>query len=76
MSASDKKKIRKQQATAALTERQRQEQAEAKKLKVYSIAFIAGLLAVVVIVAAVLGVRAYTNMGVAEKSVRLLLSSY
>ena len=68
MSASDKKKIRKQQATAALTERQRQEQAEAKKLKAYSIAFIAGLVLIVVIVAAVLGVRAFTQSGIAEKS--------
>lgn len=68
MSASDKKKIRKQQAAAALTERQRQEQAEAKKLKAYSTAFIAGLILVVAIVAAVLGVRAYTQYGVAEKS--------
>jgi len=68
MSASDKKRIRKQQATATLTERQRKEQAEAKKLKAYSIAFIAGLIAVVAIVAAVLGVRGYKQLGIAEKS--------
>ena len=68
MSASDKKKIRKEQAAAALTERQRQEQAEAKKLKLYTITFIAGLVLVAVIAAVVLGVRAYTQSGIAEKS--------
>ena len=68
MSASDKKKIRKQQAVEALTERQRQEQAEAKKLKIYSIAFIASLVLVVLIVVAVLGVRAYQQNGIAEKA--------
>ena len=68
MSASDKKKVRKEQAAAALTERQRQEQAEAKKLKIYSITFVAGLILVAVIAATVLGIRAYTQSGIAEKN--------
>ena len=65
MSASDKKKIRKEQA---LTERQRQEQAEAKKLKIYTITFVASLVLIVLIAATVLGVRAYTQSGITEKS--------
>jgi len=68
MSASDKKKLRKEQAVAAMTERQRQEQAEAKKLKIYTISFITGLVLVALIVVTVLGVRAYTQYGIAEKS--------
>ena len=36
MSASDKKKLRKERAAEILSEKQRQEQAEAKKLKIYT----------------------------------------
>ena len=68
MSASEKKKLRKEQAAAALTERQRQEQAEAKKLKIYTVTFVVGLILIAVIAATVLGVRAYTQSGIAEKS--------
>ena len=39
MSASDKKRLRKEQNAAAMTERQKAEQKEAKKLKTYTLTF-------------------------------------
>lgn len=68
MSASDKKQARKDQAAAILTEKQRQEQAEAKKLKIYTISFVSAMIAVVVIALAVLGVRAVNNSGIIQKN--------
>lgn len=68
MSASDKKKLRKEQATELLTQRQRQEQAEAKKLKTYTITFVAVMLAVVVAVLGILAVRTVNNSGVIQKN--------
>lgn len=68
MSASDKKKFRKETSAAILTEKQRQEQAEAKKLKVYTISFVAAMIAIVVIALAVLGVRAVNNSGIIQKN--------
>ena len=68
MSASDKKKLRKEQATAYLTEKQRQEQAEAKKLKLYTIGFVSILVVVACIAIGVLGVRAVNQSGVFEKN--------
>ena len=68
MSASDKKKLRKEQATAYLTEKQRQEQAEAKKLKLYTIGFISILVVVACIAIGVLGFRAVNQSGVFEKN--------
>ena len=41
MSASSKKKLRKEQTTAQMTEKQLAEQKEAKKLKLYTTAFVA-----------------------------------
>lgn len=68
MSASDKKKLRKEQKAAMLTERQKQEQAEAKKLKAYTIGFVAIMLAIVCIVVGIVTVRGVKNAGLAEKS--------
>ena len=68
MSASDKKKLRKEQAAAVLSEKQRQEQAEAKKLKLYTMGFIAIMVAIVGIAVGVLGYRAVTQSGVFEKN--------
>ena len=48
MSASSKKQLRKEERMAQLTERQRKEQAEAKKLKIYTATFIAILALIVV----------------------------
>ncbi len=68
MSASDKKKLRKEQAAAALTERQLAEQAEAKKMKRLSIAFVAIMLVVALAAASIVGVRAVNNSGVIDKN--------
>ncbi len=53
MSASDKKKLRKEQRVAAMTQKQKAAEKEAKKLKAYTLSFI---VAIVVCVAVVVGV--------------------
>ena len=68
MSASDKKKLRKEQTAAYLTEKQRQEQAEAKKLKLYTIGFVSVMVLIACIAIGVLGYRAITQSGITEKS--------
>ena len=68
MSASDKKKLRKEQVAAALTEKQLQEQREAKKLRTYTIAFVAAIALVFVIAVGVLVSRGITQSGVYEKN--------
>ena len=68
MSASDKKKLRKEQSAAAMTEKQRAQQAEAKKLKVYTISFVSVILVLVCVFLGVLGVRAVNNSGVIQKN--------
>ena len=64
MSASSKKKLRNSQDGSKLTERQKAEQKEAKKLKLYTAAFVVVL---AVLVAAALGVgitQAVSNSGI------------
>jgi len=68
MSASNKKKLRKEQATAALTQRQQQEKADAKKLKTYTIVFAVIMALVIVIAVAALVDRYVTTSGIKEKS--------
>ncbi len=68
MSASDKKKLRKEQAAAQLTERQLKELAEAKKMKRLSVTFVVIMLVVVLAAASILGVRAVNNSGIIDKS--------
>lgn len=68
MSASDKKKIRKEQAAAVLSEKQRQAQAEAKKLKIYTIAFVVAIALIACTALGILGFRAYKQSGIVEKS--------
>lgn len=68
MSASDKKRLRKEQAAAQLTERQLKEQAEAKKMKRLSIAFVALMLVVALTAASILGVRAVNQSGIIDKN--------
>ena len=68
MSASDKKKLRKEQETAMLTQKQKEEQAEAKKLKAYTIAFVSVLAAIVLVAVFALGFNIYKQSGVAQKS--------
>ena len=68
MSASSKKKLRKEQAAAAMTEKQLAEQKEAKKLKVYSISFVAVLALIVVTALVVGGVTAFVNSGFLQRN--------
>lgn len=68
MSASNKKKLRKEQYTDILSEKQRLEQAEAKKLKTYTIGFVAAMILVVCVALGVLGVRAVNNSGIIQKN--------
>ena len=68
MSASNKKKLRKEQAADVLTAKQLQEQAEAKKLKAYTISFLAAMIVVVCVAVGILGVRAVNNSGIIQKS--------
>ena len=68
MSASSKKKLRNEQQAAKMTEKQRTEQKEAKKLKLYTALF-GAVLAVMVVIAIVVGVStAVTNSGVRERN--------
>ena len=68
MSASSKKKLRKEQAAAQMTEKQLTEQKEAKKLKIYTTAFVA-VIAILLVVAIVVGVtQMISNSGIREKN--------
>ena len=67
MSASSKKKLRKEQNVAALTEKQRAQQKEARKLKLYSVSFLIIMLAVIVTAVTVIGITAFKNAGIKEK---------
>ena len=68
MSASSKKKLRNEQNAAKMTERQLQEQKEAKKLKLMSIGFSA-VLALILAVSLVFGVKQFiTTSGIREKN--------
>ena len=68
MSASSKKKLRKEQNAAQLTERQRKEQAEAKKLKVTSIVFLVLMAVVVVTALTVFAIKGVQNSGVLQRN--------
>lgn len=67
MSASSKKKIRKEQNAAQLSERQRKERAEAKKLKIYSIAFTVLIVAILITAITVITYKAIENSGIVNK---------
>ena len=68
MSASSKKKLRKEEAAAKLTEKQLAEQKEAKKLNLYTTAFVV-VLALLLVVAIVVGVKqTITSSGIREKN--------
>ena len=68
MSASSKKKLRKEQNAAALTEKQLAEQKESKKLKAYTIAFVAALALIVVVAVVVASVTGFMNSGIMERN--------
>lgn len=68
MSASAKKKLRKEQNAAMLTEKQRNEQKEAKKLKIYTSIFLVAIAVVLVAGLVITGVNIYKNSGIVEKN--------
>lgn len=68
MSASSKKKLRKEQATAGLTEKQLAAQKEAKKLKVYTITFVAVMVLILLFAVGTLAYRSITSSGYLEKN--------
>lgn len=68
MSASSKKKLRKEQEAAAMTEKQLAQQKEDKKLKITTISFITVMALVVCIAVGVLVYRAYDQSGLPEQN--------
>jgi hypothetical protein len=67
MSASSKKKLRKEQEAAFLTEKQLAEQKEAKKLKIYTITFVAIMALVVAIGLGTIIGNTVSNSGIIER---------
>ena len=68
MSASSKKKLRKEQEAAKMTEKQLSAQKEAKKVNLYTTAFVA-VMAVLLVIAIVVGVnQTISNSGIREKN--------
>ena len=63
MSASHKKQLRKEQNAAQMTEKQREAQAEAKKLRLYTAAFVI----VIALLVAVAAITAVTSSGMIER---------
>ena len=68
MSASSKKKLRKEQEAAKMTEKQLAAQREAKKLNLYTTIFVVVLVALLVVAATVGAYQAITNSGLREKN--------
>lgn len=68
MSASSKKKLRNEQAADKMTQRQLQEQQDAKKLKRTTAAFCAVIIALAVLAVSVLAYRGVTNSGIRERN--------
>ena len=68
MSASAKKKLRKEQNAALLTEKQLKEQKEAKKLKTYTTIFVAAIAVILVVALAITAVTFIKNSGIKEKN--------
>lgn len=72
MSASSKKKLRKEQETAKLTEKQQAAQKEARKMSLYTTAFVV-VMALLLVVAIAVGVnQTITNSGIREKNTTAL----
>ncbi len=68
MSASDKKKLRKEQSSAQMTEKQKKAQAEAKKLRAISVTFVIVMIVVALTAASVLVVRTVNNSGIIDRN--------
>lgn len=69
MSASAKKKLRKEENAAQLTEKQLKEQKEAKKLKLYTTIFVVAIAVVLVAGLVIAGTNFYKNSGIKEKNI-------
>ena len=67
MSASAKKKLRKEENAALLTEKQRRERKEARSLKIYTWIFVAAIVVILVATLAIVGTNYYRNSGIVEK---------
>ncbi len=76
MSASSKKKLRKAEVEAKLTEKQLAEQKEAKKLSIYSIIFGVVIAAMLVTAVATAVSRTITNSGVYERSTAVTVGEH
>ena len=68
MSASAKKKLRKEEAAGQLTEKQLKQQKEAKKLKVYTAIFVVAVAVVLIFGIIIAGTNLYKNSGIKEKN--------
>ena len=68
MSASSKKKLRKEANAAQLTEKQLAEQKEAKKLRNYTVAFVVVIAVVLCAALVTMGVTAFLNSGILERN--------
>ncbi len=68
MSASAKKKLRKEQNAALLTEKQMKAQKEAKKLKLYTLIFVVAIAAVLVAGLVFAGTNYFKNSGITQKN--------
>ena len=66
MSASAKKKLRKEENAAQLTEKQLKEQKEAKKLKIYTTIFVVAIAVVLLAGLIIAGTNFYKNSGIKE----------
>ena len=68
MSASSKKKLRKEQNAEIMTERQKKERSEARKLKAMTVSFLAVLIAIVCIFVGTISVDLVVKNGVIEEA--------
>ena len=77
MSASDKKKLRKEQEAAALTEKQLNQKKQDKKLRGYTVTFAVVMILVFAIAVGSIGVSAFQNTGIpARSTVALTIGDY
>ena len=68
MSASDKKKLRKELEAASLTEKQLSQKKEDKQLKNYTLAFVVAMILIVAVVVSSMGMNWYNNSGIPARS--------
>ena len=77
MSASDKKKLRKEQVAAQMSEKQRQQQSEDKKLKIYTVTFVTALILIVCLaVGIMIGKSVATSGNAQRKTIAATVGNY